>query len=241
MGKVAQRSEVVAQFTDFFIIFTHQVLYHLALYSPEKFINAKAYRCKILKCGHDGVRDYVVSNVDAIYEGLMHAKVETLGLMLFDSSRNEIERFTIDVTSFSDKLIAWKESSSQTSELDESNGDVLPLGDLNQQLRGSLIRLRNALEKPDCKPGVRQWLPFIIPGGAECQHEVGSTWARLVNTGNERSTAQNTTIKSISVVEAGIITFEIFHETLGENGITSSQVSITPYAHDNMDVHTTPP
>ena len=119
-------------------------------------------------------------------------------------------------------MIAWKASSSQTSKLDESNGDVLPQENLNQQLRGSLIRLANALQKPERKPGGGQWRPFIIAGEVgDQQAEIGSKWVQFVNATKVRSTAQNTPKRSISTVEAGIITFEIFHETLHENPTTS--------------------
>ena len=82
---------------DFFIFFTHQVLYHLALYPPETFINVKAYACRIFQSRHTEVCEYVVLTADAICDALMNTKVEALGLMLFDRIGSEVERFTIDV------------------------------------------------------------------------------------------------------------------------------------------------
>jgi hypothetical protein len=74
MEKATQHSEVVKQLTDFFIVFTLQILYYLVLYPPESFKEAKAYHSKVLQSRHDGVSDYVISATNAIHEELMNTK-----------------------------------------------------------------------------------------------------------------------------------------------------------------------
>ena len=93
------------------------------------------------------------------------------------------------------------------------------------------MRLPNTLDKLEYKNRGRQWQRFLALG-KERYGLTGGTWVQLRRVTDEQRTAQNTSRTSISIVKAGIITFEILLESGDEKTPTwAATDSHITYSH----------
>ncbi|KAK4980873.1 hypothetical protein LTR66_010317, partial [Elasticomyces elasticus] len=216
---------LITAFTTFLTVAIHTILYERSIYPRTSFLSARKYNHAVRQSRHPKVCQWIADAVAAVESELLKGTVGRVAVVIFDQSEKPLERFMFDCS----RLPVVPAGEWDTPLVRESkNGertDILPLVDLEEQLRAAMAKLTvcGTLLRPvpencsftvaielkdegDAPIGHPQpWVP-VSPGLQKSVHKDAESRGR---TGEDVGGVRTTPLRN---VEAGEMMFEMWIE-----------------------------
>ena len=132
----------VTTFADFLTVAIHTILYERAIYPQTSFLSARKYNFPVRQNRHPKVCKYVSDAVAAVETELLKGTVDRAVIVIYDKTDIPLERFVFDVSFF--PYVPPEHQTTplrQTQSLPDDGIYILPLQDLEEQLRATMSRL----------------------------------------------------------------------------------------------------
>lgn len=132
----------VTTFTDFLVVAIHTILYERNIYPATSFLSAKKYNFPVRQNRHPKVCKYVIDAVAAVETELLKGSVERIVIVIYDQTDTPLERFVFDVSFFPYVPPEHQTTPLRQTQAQQDDGIyILPLVDLEEQLRATMTRL----------------------------------------------------------------------------------------------------
>lgn len=132
----------VTTFTDFLTVAIHTILYERNIYPQTSFLSARKYNFPVRQNRHPKVCKYVIDAVAAVEAELLKGSVERVVIPIYDQNDRPLERFVFDVSFFPYVPPEHQTTPLRQTQAQQDDGIyILPLIDLEEQLRGTMTRL----------------------------------------------------------------------------------------------------
>ncbi|GAB7352425.1 hypothetical protein MBLNU459_g2844t1 [Dothideomycetes sp. NU459] len=224
MEAIVTFQSFVATFTDFLSVAIHTILYERDIYPRTSFLSARKYNYAVRQNRHPKVCKWIADAVAAVESELLRGTVERVAVVIYDRSDTPLERFMFDLSRF--PFVPVAEQATPLSRTDASGQQVaiLPLVDLEEQLRATMSRLSNcgsqlkslparctftvAIElRNDKEPPIGHPQPWI-PVQPQLHTDHSSTGGAIV-AGGSSAAPQTTPVRAVA---AGDMVFEMWIE-----------------------------
>lgn len=132
----------VTTFTDFLTVAIHTILYERNIYPQTSFLSARKYNFSVRQNRHPKVCKYVTDAVAAVETELLKGTVERVVIVIHDKNDSPLERFVFDVSIFPYVPPEHQATPLRQTQSQPDHGIyILPLVDLEEQLRATMSRL----------------------------------------------------------------------------------------------------
>lgn len=208
----------VTVFADFLAVAIHTILYERNIYPRTSFLTAKKYDFAVQQSRHPKVCEWINDAVDAVEAELLKDAVDRVAVIIFSEQHVPLERFVFEVSGFPTVPAGEADAPLQRTMNDESRMAVLPIVDLEEQLRSTMSRLSNCgsslkVLPPKCTFTVA--IELKVEGAAPIGHP--QPWCPTQVAGKQKqavtSDSQRRTM-SISSITAGEMMFEVWAEVI---------------------------
>lgn len=205
---------LVTTFTDFLTVAIHTVLYERQIYPQTSFLSARKYNLSVRQNRHPKVCEWINDAVAAVETELLKGTVEQVAVMIYDSANKPREKFVFDVSRFPTIPDSDLDTTLERVDEDGENDNVLPLVDMEEQLRGTMNKLAGSLSKLEPLPKDCTFTIVIHlkkEGEAPMAHP--QQWMPVqprARNGEARPAALTT--KPVRAVSAGVMEFETWIE-----------------------------
>ena len=133
---------LISTFTSFLTIAIHTILYERSIYPRTSFLSARAYNYPVRQSRHPRVCTWINDAVRAVETELLRGSAERVAVLIYDPRTDApLERFVFDVSRFPVVPVAEHRTPLGRADGDGTAATVLPLVDLEEQLRAAMARL----------------------------------------------------------------------------------------------------
>lgn len=217
----------VTTFTDFLTVAIHTILYERSIYPQTSFLSARKYNYSVRQSRHPRVCKWITDAISSVETELLKGTVSRVAVVVYNSKTDTpLERFVFDLGRF--PVVPTSEANTPLERTNET-GDkvaVLPLVDLEEQLRATMARLSEcgsvlkpvpsgctftiAIElRDESEPPIGHPQPWI-PAQPGLQKTVSKGEdGPSVDTGKDVGGAKTTPMRSVA---AGDMLFEVWVE-----------------------------
>lgn len=205
----------ISTFTDFLTVAIHTILYERNIYPQTSFLSARKYNFPVRQNRHPKVCKYVTDAVAAVETELLKGTVERVVVVIYNKNDTPLERFVFDVSFFPYVPPEHQNTPLRQTQIRPDDGIyILPLIDLEEQLRGTMNRLSDCSSrlKPiteSCTFAIVIELKENSRGPPLGHHQpwipVQPAKAKLPITSDQNQPVRTTPIRN---VEAGYMIFE---------------------------------
>lgn len=205
----------VTAFTDFLTVAIHTILYERGIYPRASFTSARKYNFAVRQSRHPKLCEWINDAVDAVEVELLKGTAERVAVVLYSKQNKPLERVVFDVSHF--PVVPASEHNTPLEAIEGPETPVLPMVDLEEQLRATMSRLSN------CGVDMKQ-LPadctFTVAvelkpeGQAPLEHP--QLWIPTERTATADGTSANLDkhTRPVRAVRAGSMMFETWIEEL---------------------------
>lgn len=205
----------VTAFTDFLTVAIHTILYERGIYPRASFTSARKYNFAVRQSRHPKLCEWINDAVDAVEVELLKGTAERVAVVLYSKQNKPLERVVFDVSHF--PVVPANEHNTPLEAIEGPETPVLPMVDLEEQLRATMSRLST------CGVDMKQ-LPadctFTVAvelkpeGQAPLEHP--QLWIPTERTGTADGTSANLDkhTRPVRAVRAGSMMFETWIEEL---------------------------
>ncbi|KAL1303771.1 hypothetical protein AAFC00_007110 [Neodothiora populina] len=149
-------------FTDFLCVAIHTILYERSIYPETSFLSARKYNFAVRQNRHPRVCAYVLDAVAAVEAELLKGSVDRVVVVIYDKHDTPLERFVFDVSFFPYVPPEHQATPLRQAQAQQDEGVfILPLVDLQEQLRATMVKLTT------CSSRLRP-----LPPNSECTFAV---------------------------------------------------------------------
>lgn len=133
----------VTTFTDFLTVAVHTILYERNIYPHTSFLSARKYNFSVRQNRHPKVCTYITDAVSAVEAELLKGAVDRVVVVIYhDTTDIPLERFVFDVSRFPYVPPEHRATPLRQTQSQPGQGIcILPLVDLEEQLRATMSRL----------------------------------------------------------------------------------------------------
>lgn len=205
----------VTAFTDFLTVAIHTILYERGIYPKTSFISARKYNFAVRQSRHPKVCEWINDAVSAVEVELLKGSAERVAVVIYSKQNKPLERVVFDVSHF--PVVPAGEHHTTLEAIEGSDTPVLPMVDLEEQLRATMSRLST------CGSNMKQ-LPaectFTVAvelrpeGQAPLAHPQRWIPAEESAEARDRSANLDKQIRPLRAVRAGNMVFETWIEEL---------------------------
>jgi mitotic spindle assembly checkpoint protein MAD2B len=216
----------VASFTDFLVVAIHTILYEREIYPQTSFLSARRYNFPVRQSRHPKVCEWINDAVSSVESELLKGTVDRLAVVIYNKQNKPLERFMFDVSRFPAVPASELDVPLESADMDGSNSSVLPLVDLEEQMRATMSRLSNCSASLAALP---KGCTFTIAIELKNQDEAPLThpqpWIPVESKDISRAGASEKRGVPVRAVRAGEMAFETWIEELSEKGTLESNTS----------------
>ncbi|KAF2216881.1 hypothetical protein CERZMDRAFT_108781 [Cercospora zeae-maydis SCOH1-5] len=214
----------VTAFTDFLTVAIHTILYERAIYPQTSFISAKKYNFPVRQSRHPKVCEWINDAVNAVEEEILKGSAESVAVVIYSKHNKPLERVVFDVSRF--PVVPESEHNVPLEPADEADTPVLPLVDLEEQMRATMSRLSNCgadLKKlPD---GCTFTVAVELRAESEAPLEHPQHWVPAEHPSSEQPSNLDKHTKPVRAVRAGNMAFETWIEELEDKASSHTSQS----------------
>ncbi|GAB7338644.1 hypothetical protein MBLNU457_5377t1 [Dothideomycetes sp. NU457] len=133
--------DLIHTFTSFLTVAIHTILYERNIYPAPTFLSTRAYNFSVRQSRHPRVCKWILDAVSAVEAELLKGSAEKIAVVIYDPQDTALERFMFDVSHF--PVVPAAEHLTPLERRDDSGEKrtVLPMGDLEEQMRAAMARL----------------------------------------------------------------------------------------------------
>lgn len=205
----------VTAFTDFLTVAIHTILYERGIYPRASFISARKYNFAVRQSRHPKLCEWINDAVDAVEVELLKGTAERVAVVLYSKQNKPLERVVFDVSHF--PVVPASEHNTPLEAIEGPETPVLPMVDLEEQLRATMSRLSTCgvdmkQLPPDCTFTVA--VELKPEGQAPLEHP--QLWIPAERTATVDGTPANLDkhTRPVRAVRAGSMMFETWIEEL---------------------------
>ncbi|KXT09292.1 hypothetical protein AC579_2862 [Pseudocercospora musae] len=220
----------VTAFTDFLAVAIHTILHQRKIYPDTSFISAKKYNFPVRQNRHPKVCEWINDAVNAVEIELFKGTVERVAVLIYNQHAQPLERVVFDVSRFPLVPSSQSHLPLERVEADASHAVILPIVDLEEQLRATMSRLSNCASSlstlpPDCSFTVA--IELKAQSEAPVKHPQPWLPAERQSPSHGQHSEAHTRTLPVRSVAAGEMMFETWLEELEHHPSTPSS-QITP-------------
>lgn len=199
----------IGTFADFLTVAIHTILYERKIYPPTSFLTTKKYEFAVRQNRHPKVCEWINDAVAAVENELLKGVAERIAIVIYSKENIPQERFVFDVSHFLTVAFA---------DVDASLESILPLVDLEEQLRGAMNRLANCSSALPSLPGGCTFTVAVeLKPDVKAPLEHPQPWAPTLPRGLREGltsvdSIKKTQSKPISTIAAGDMLFDMWVE-----------------------------
>ncbi|KAM3424673.1 hypothetical protein BST61_g6660 [Cercospora zeina] len=214
----------VTAFTDFLTVAIHTILYERAIYPQTSFVSAKKYNFPVRQSRHPKVCEWINDAVNAVEEELLKGSAESVAVVIYSKQNKPLERVVFDVSRF--PVVPESEHNVPLEGADEVDTPVLPLVDLEEQMRATMNRLSNCgADMKKLPDGCTFTVALELRAEAEAPLEHPQHWVPAERAPNEQPSNLDKQTKPVRAVRAGNMAFETWIEELEEKASSHTSQS----------------
>ena len=209
-------------FTDFFTVAIHTILYERELYPERSFLIARKYNLAVRQSRHPKVCEWVNDSTTAVESELSKGTLQTVAVVIYTENNKPFERFVFDLSRFPSVPPSELDVPLDRLTADGSKIPVLPSVDLEEQLRAFMSTLVNCSSKLGTVPkGCTFTIAIELKSDALAPLGHPQPWvpAEINGDSPDRHSAQSTmNVKfttPLRAVRAGDMVFEAWVEQVG--------------------------
>ncbi|PNS18453.1 hypothetical protein CAC42_6270 [Sphaceloma murrayae] len=133
--------DLIEAFTTFVTVSVHTILYERNIYPATSFITARKYNYPVRQNRHPRVCKWITDAVAAVEAELLKCSVDRIAVVIYDQQDRPLERYMFDVSRF--PVVPASEQNTPLQRTDDKGEKVavLPMVDLEEQLRATMSRL----------------------------------------------------------------------------------------------------
>ena len=132
---------LVTSFADFLTVAIHTILYERQIYPRTSFLSARKYNFAVRQNRHPKVCEWISDAVTAVECELLKGTMERVVVVLYTTTSRPVERYVVDVSRLPMVPPGEVDTPLERTTTDGEDAPVLPLIDLEEQLRATMSRL----------------------------------------------------------------------------------------------------
>lgn len=131
----------VSTFTDFLTVAIHTILYERNIYPQTSFLSARKYNYSVRQSRHPLVCKWITDAVSAVETELLKGSVDRVCVVIYSAQSTPLERFIFDLSRL--PVVPATEANTPLERRNAAGEKVavLPIVDLEEQLRATMTRL----------------------------------------------------------------------------------------------------
>jgi mitotic spindle assembly checkpoint protein MAD2B len=215
IGKMAEDAPTfrtfVSTFTDFLTVAIHTILYERGIYPQTSFLSAKRYNFAVRQNRHPKVCEWINDAIVSVDSELLKGAVDRVAVVIYNKQNKPLERFMFDVSRF-----PAVSASDVNVALEAADGSVLPIVDLEEQLRATMSRLSNCSSTLTPLPkGCTFTIAIELKGEGNAPLSHPQPWMPAQAGRNGPGARQAHLTTPVRAVSAGEMVFETWIEEFG--------------------------
>ncbi|PPJ57528.1 hypothetical protein CBER1_06262 [Cercospora berteroae] len=205
----------VSAFTDFLTVAIHTILYERGIYAKTSFISAKKYNFAVRQSRHPKVCEWINDAVNAVEEEILRGNAELVAVVIYSKQNKPLERVVFDVSRFPD--VSESEHNVPLEAADGPDTPVLPLVDLEEQMRATMNRLSNCgADMKKLPDGCTFTVAVELKPDGEAPLEHPQHWVPAQVPVDEQQSNLDKQTRPVRAVHAGSMAFETWIEEIEE-------------------------
>lgn len=212
----------VSTFTDFLTVAVHTILYERSIYPQSSFLSAKRYNFAVRQNRHSKVCEWINDAIISVESELLKGAVDRVAVVIYSKQNKPLERFMFEVSRFPEVSAADVDVA-----LEAADGSVLPIVDLEEQLRATMSKLSNCSSTLTPLPkGCTFTIAIELKGKDNAPLSHPQPWIPAQAGRNGSGTRQAHLTTPVRAVSAGEMMFETWIEEFsGKNAEPSDSNS----------------
>lgn len=134
---------LVTTFTDFLTVAIHTILYERTIYPRTSFLSTRKYNFPVHQSRHPKVCEWINDAVSALEAELLKCTVDRVAVIVFTKANRPVERYMFDVSRFPTIPPTDVDTNLERQGVNGEKVAVLPLVDVEEQLRATMSKLSN--------------------------------------------------------------------------------------------------
>lgn len=212
----------VSAFTDFLTVAIHTILYERAIYPQTSFLSARKYNFAVRQNRHPKVCEWVNDAVTSVEAELLKCSVDKVAVVIYSKQNKPLERFVFEVSRFPPVAVPDVDVV-----LESADGSLLPVVDLEEQLRATMSKLSNCSSTLAPLPeGCNFTIAIELKGEGNAPLSHPQPWMPIEPGRNGPGTGQAHLTTPVRAVSAGEMVFETWIEEFDGKDSEQSESNI---------------
>jgi mitotic spindle assembly checkpoint protein MAD2B len=216
----------VSSFTDFLVVAIHTILYERGIYPQTSFLSARRYNFPVRQSRHPKVCEWVNDAVASVESELLKGTVDKLAVVIYNKQNKPLERFMFDVSRFPTVPTSEMDVPLESADVNGSAPSVLPLVDMEEQMRATMSRLSNCSASLGPLPKSCTFTVAVeLKGENDAPLTHTQPWIPVQGADASRAELAGMRTTPVRAVHAGEMTFETWIEELNDKTAQQSGMS----------------
>lgn len=212
----------VTAFTDFLTVAVHTILYERDIYPQTSFLSARKYNFAVRQNRHPRVCEWINDAIVSVDAELLKGSVDRVAVVIYSKQNKPLERFVFEVSRFPKVAV-----SDIDVVLEAADGPLLPVVDLEEQLRATMSKLSNCSSILAPLPkGCTFTIAIELKGEGNAPLSHPQPWIPVQPSRSGPDTRQAHLTTPVRAVSAGEMVFETWIEEFG--GKDAEQLASNP-------------
>lgn len=205
----------VTAFTDFLTVAIHTILYERGIYPQTSFLSARKYNFAVRQNRHPKVCEWINDAIVSVETELLKSSVDRVAVVIYSKQNKPLERFVFEVSRF-----PAVSASDIDVALEAADGSLLPIVDLEEQLRATMSKLSNCSSSLGPLPkGCTFTIAIELKGEGNAPLSHPQPWMPVQTGRNGPSARQAHMTTPVRAVSAGEMIFETWIEEFGGKNV----------------------
>lgn len=201
----------VTTFTDFLTVAIHTILYERNIYPQTSFLSARKYNFAVRQNRHPKVCEWINDAISSVETELLKSSVDRIAVVIYSKQNKPLERFVFEVSRFPAVSAADVDVA-----LEAADGSLLPIVDLEEQLRATMSKLSNCSSTLAPLPkGCTFTIAIELKGEGNAPLSHPQPWMPVQPGRNGPGARQAHLTTPVRAVSAGEMIFETWIEEYG--------------------------
>ncbi|SMY27596.1 unnamed protein product [Zymoseptoria tritici ST99CH_1A5] len=219
----------VASFTDFLVVAIHTILYERGIYPQTSFLSARRYNFAVRQSRHPKVCEWINDAVASVESELLKGTVDRIAVVIYSKQNKPLERFMFEVSRFPTVPTSDLDVPLESADVEGTSPSVLPLVDLEEQMRATMSRLSNCSASLDVLPkGCTFTIAVELKGEDDAPLTHPQPWIPVQGSDESLGEVNGKRTLPLRAVRAGEMAFETWVEELSEKAAQDSNTSSLP-------------